>query len=95
MALRNAFAGLATETTLRRLLNNLNFARTGTDALRVNVDNTPQAIVYRGNTGTLTTADTMSFYNISSWNLVDAREPLRVQGRANTIAVRNGRWSIS
>lgn len=94
MALRNAFDNLATEGTLRRLLNNLNFSRTATDALRVNVDNTVTVTASLNMNNSATAGSIPIWYSQPSVVSIDQREGVRAQYRANAIAIRTGRWTF-
>lgn len=92
MALRNAFDALATETTLRRLYNSLNFARDALDRMRVVVDG--GGIEVRGiNFGWH--GGHPFWYGSGSPNSMDAREVQRAQMRSNAINVRNNRWTFT
>lgn len=94
MTLRNAFEGLSTESTLRKILQAVSFSRTNTDALRVNVENTNYSVSLNlANSGTAGTLP--AWYAQAAVLSVDQREPLKAQMRANAIAVRNGRWTFS
>jgi len=95
MALRNAFEGIATESTLRRLLEHLRFAKDGSDRLRVSVDNNPQVVVYSNNSATQLSGGASPLpFATSTWNVVDARhemQELSLQSFQNT----RNRWSIT
>ena len=95
MALRNAFDGIATESGLRRIANLLTFARDNQDRVRVIVDNAQQTLLYNRNSGSALQGGTSeTYYGASSWNTVDAREPLKQQMRLNYTQVRNTRWTF-
>lgn len=94
MALKNAFANLGTENALRRIVNLLTFARDSNDRIRVIVDNQAAVTVYNRNTSTNMTNDTSVAYQASSsWNSVDAREPLKLSHAARADFVKKNRWT--
>lgn len=95
MALKNAFDNLGTESALRRIANLLTFARDNNDRIRTIVDGGAISL-YNRSSGTNMTNDNSTQYQTStSWNAVDAREPLRQQHRNYTNYVRQTRWTIS
>lgn len=96
MMLRNMFDAVATEGTLRQLLRQLTFPRTITDVLRVNVDNSPQATIYSGNTNSSMAGavNQPAHWGAVSWNTVDARYAFGEQQVLNYIQNRE-RWTFS
>ena len=94
MALKNAFANLGTENALRRIVNLLTFSRDSADRIRVVIDNQPAQTVYNRNTSTNMTADaSVQYQTSSSWNSVDAREPLKLSHAARADFVKKNRWT--
>lgn len=100
--LRNAFDMLATEGTLRQLLRQLSFAKTPTDAMRVNVENSlsvtsiSAAPVFAGNSNNtmVNAVNQPAHWGSVSWNSVDARYQYGEQLIGNYIQNRE-RWVIS
>lgn len=93
MALRNAFEGIATEGTLRRLLDQLRFAKDSSDRMRVVVDSAPQVTVWGGNSSSAVGNNTGA-YSSSSWNAMDARAEMQEASQQTFYMTRN-RWSIT
>lgn len=89
MALRNAFEAIATEGTLRRLLEQLRFAKDSSDRMRVTVDVMPTTTVTL-NAGSAISAP----YAAGSWNLMDQRQEMQEMTLQTFQATRN-RWSIT
>ena len=95
MGLRNAFEELALESTLRKILAAVQYAKTTTDQLRVVVDSgTTNANIYAGNTSAAIVTTPVAMYNTVSWNLQDARETAREASEQHFVLTRN-RWTIS
>lgn len=94
MALRNAFEGIATELTLRRLLNAMNFAKDPQDRMRVVLENETNTNVRRISLWSWGTY-AQRYLTDGSVNSVDPREPLAMQMRSNFNYVRNTRWRIT
>ena len=94
MTLRNAFDGLATESSLRRIANLLGFARDTTDRLRVVVESSAISLYNRSSGNAVAGSDGGTWYNATSWNTVDSRDPLRWQHRNNFNYVRQTRWTF-
>ena len=92
MALRDAFDNLGTESALRRIANLLTFARDSNDRIRVVVDNSSVTVYNRASSGSLQNS-TLAYNDGTSWNSVDARDPLRQQYRANAVNVARNRWT--
>lgn len=96
--LRNAFDLLGTETTLRKILAAVSFSRTNTDAMRVNVENAASvtsAVNMANSTNTIVGgAVQVSPFANNSWNIMDAREPMRDQSLMAFQQTRN-RWTIT
>lgn len=95
MALRNAFDGMATETTLRRLYNSLNYARDAFDRLRVipeggYISDSGIVAMMWGNRDTYPT-----WYGRGAPTSMDAREQQRAQMKSNFNNVRMNRWTIT
>lgn len=95
MALRNLFDNLATEGGLRRIANLLTFARDAQDRIRAVVDSGSVTIYNRASSTNLTSSDGTQYNTSTTWNITDARDPLRQSYRANVLEVRNKRWTIS
>jgi hypothetical protein len=95
MPLKNAFDNLGTESALRRIANLLNFARDPADRIRVSVDAGAIVIYNRANSNSMQGFDSNSYNNATSWNVVDARDPLRQQLRYNANYTRQSRWTIN
>jgi len=93
MALRNAFDNLGTESALRRIANLLTFARDSNDRIRVIVDSQPAVTVYNRNSSGSVQNSTQNYNDPSSWNNVDARDPLRQQYRTNANFTAKNRWT--
>jgi len=94
MALKNAFANLGTENALRRIINLLTFARDAQDRIRVQVDNAPHVTVYNRNSGTNMLGDpSQTWQGNSSWNAIDAREPMKMQHVQRSDFVKRNRWT--
>ena len=101
--LRNAFEGVATEGTLRRLLNALNYAKDLNDRMRVVVDTMPTTTV----TGTVTAVTALNGIAFGSSNVApahfasgapnafDAREQQMILMRSNFQQARTQRWTFS
>lgn len=85
MTLRNAFEDVASDGLLRRLINNLNYARDVNDRMRVVVDTGSVAV----SSGTVTTVSTLTnigltagaFWTTGGPNSMDQRESARQQAR--------------
>lgn len=92
MALRNAFENVVTEGTLRRLLDQLRFARTSTDQLRVVIDSgaTDLSAIRWANNNSFAT-----WYSTGAGNSMDQRENQRQIARANMLTARHSRWTIT
>ena len=93
MALRNAFENLGTESTLRRILNMLTFARDSNDRLRTIVDNQPPVVLNMRSNTTQMNGNTELWYSAGSWNITDAREDLRIQHNQRADFVKRNRWT--
>ena len=93
MALRNAFSEMATEFTLRKLLEQMRFSKDASDRMRVTVDGAPQVTVYGANVNA-TLGTNIAPYSSSSWNIMDARAEMQEITQQNFIMTRN-RWSIT
>lgn len=92
MTLRNAFEDVATDALLRRLLNNVNFAKDINDRMRVIVDNTLSLYQYRANS---TTANTYrNWYDPNAINMVEDREQLQMQYKGDAKRSRE-RWTYN
>jgi hypothetical protein len=91
--LRNVFDLVATENTLRRVLQAVNFARTNTDQLRVVVDSgtvsTLQQMLWGAN------ASQPGYYGTGSPNSMDMRDMYRQAMRTNVIQTRVHRWTFT
>jgi hypothetical protein len=61
---------------LSTLLKNTSYSRDAADRMRVIMDNNPMLYTYMRNSSTSLIGGTETFYSISSWNTVDAREQL-------------------
>lgn len=96
MTLRNAFEEMATEGLIRRLMDQLRFARDSNDRMRVVIDNGPSVLVYTNNTSaSLVNATTQPApFSVSSWNVMDAREEFRDITLQSFQNQRN-RWTIT
>lgn len=95
MALRNAFDYIATEGTLRRLLEQLRFAKDPADRLRVQVDGWPGSVIVYGN-GSASTLGTTAItpYASTSWNIMDQRAEMQ-EASLQTFQVTRNRWTIT
>lgn len=93
MALRNAFEGLATESLLRRLLEQVRFAKDSSDRMRVTLDGAPQVTVWGGNANS-TFGTGVAPYSASSWNVMDARADFQELSQ-QTFQITRNRWSIT
>lgn len=96
MGLRNAFEEMATESLLRRLIEQVRFSKDAQDRMRTTIDNQPPVSVYMFNTSTsIANASTQpGLFAASSWNVMDAREEFRditLQSFQNT----RNRWTIT
>lgn len=96
MALRNAFDGVASERTLKRILQAVNFARDPQDRMRVVTDGSSSLSVsgstvnlYLGFNG----ATPLYYAATGSPTSVDAREQLAAAAHANFNANR-ARWTF-
>lgn len=94
MALRNAFEGLATESLLRRLLEQVRFAKDSADRMRVTLDGAPQVTVWGGNTSSTISSTSHAPYAASSWNANDARAEMQELSQ-QTFQITRNRWSIT
>jgi len=96
MGLRNAFEEIATERTLRKLLEHMRFAKDSSDRMRVTVDNQPSVTVWSNNTGTAVAgAGTQpGLFQPSSWNIMDGREEFR-EITQQTFQITRNRWTIT
>jgi len=96
MALMNAFELLGTESTLKKILKAVTYARDVSDQMRVVVSNSPQVLVHPRNDGTngFNAAHTAWFAAGSVFS-VDEREQQRVQSEQAFNQVRTQRWSFS
>lgn len=94
MALRNAFAEIATEFTLRKLIEQTRFARDAADRLRVVIDSsaTIPASVYTNNANA--NISTVTPFGGSAWNANDARHEMQEASLQSFQMTRN-RWSIT
>jgi hypothetical protein len=97
MALRNAFENLGTENALRRIANLLTFARTSSDQIRAVVDSgTVTSNVYNRTTTVAQQNDpSPTWYNNNTWNMIDAREPLKTSINAAAADARSRRWTVT
>lgn len=94
MSLKNAFDGLATEGTLKRLISMLGFARDGQDRLRIIVEGTATTALYARNTTTnMSGSDSQIHYSSSTWNAIDARDPYRMQMTQRSDFIKTNRWT--
>lgn len=92
MTLRNAFEGVATDSNIKRLLQQLHFARDSADRLRVIIDQTLSVRVHDvawGNNG-----GTPGYYASGAPMSMDSRETQRFIVRDAVIQNRN-RWSVT
>jgi hypothetical protein len=105
MGLKNVFDYVATEGTLQELVRIFKegrfmpYAKTPSDAMRVNVENgitVTSATVYQANSASAIAGGTINVapHSTSSWNVVDAREPMRDMTLQSFQAARS-RWSIT
>lgn len=93
MALESVLKGLATEASMRRLLNLLTFARTPGDVLRVSIDQgtvTQLNAIIWGNQSSYPT-----WYGTGSPNSMDLREQQKSAQRAVIQQQRATRWLIT
>lgn len=96
MALKNAFEGLATDSGLKRILNLLTFARDSSDRIRVVVDNQPAvtSLTYNRNSiGSMNGDTSTTWQSGTSWNVLDGREPLKMQHAQRADFVKRNRWT--
>jgi hypothetical protein len=96
MGLKNAFEEIATEGLLRRLMDQLRFSKDNADRMRIIVDNQPTFSMLTGNTTTslVNAANSPLPFATNSWNIMDAREPMRDQSLMAFQVTRN-RWTIT
>lgn len=101
MALRNAFDLLGTESTLRKILSAVTFAKSSSDQLRVVTDSGSTVAVSSGtisvfgaNVNGVVGATNVAPYAGTSWNDHDIREQYQVQTQQNFMITRN-RWTIT
>lgn len=103
MGLRNAFDEIGLESTLRKILAAVTYARTPSDVMRVNVENTapvvinnqPGVYVWTANNNTpMANQLSTGYYNQHSWNINDARETARQATETQFLMTRQ-RWSIT
>lgn len=92
MGLRNAFEEVATDSLLRRLLNNINFAKDINDRLRVIIDNNPMMVLYKGNSSTAGTY--RNWYDPNALFVTDDREHLQMQYKSDAKRSRE-RWTYT
>lgn len=95
MTLRNAFGEIATEFTLRRLVDQLRFAKDSADRMRVIVDSAPQVTVWaQNNSAGMASTATAAPYSASAWNAMDARAEMQELSQ-QTFQITRNRWSIT
>lgn len=95
MGLRNAFEEMATESTLRRLLEHMRFAKDASDRLRVSVDTMPQSTVYTANTSAgIQGVATSAPFGPNTWNQNDARHEMQ-EFSLQTFTMTRNRWTIT
>lgn len=85
------------ERYLRQILAAVTFARTSSDALRVNVENQPSVSIYTGNNASaqmVNAALQLSPFTPSTWNIMDARETARINSEQQFANTRQ-RWTIT
>lgn len=92
MTLRNAFEEMATEGTLRRILDNLRFARDINDRIQVVVSSgaTDITAIRWGSNNSQAT-----WYSTGAGSSMDQRENQRQLARANMLTARHSRWTIT
>jgi len=93
MALRNAFENVATEGTLRRILQLVNFARDANDRMRVVVDSGTISGLNQINWGA--NNGQPSYYSTGAPNSMDMRDMYRQAMRTNVIQTRQNRWTFT
>lgn len=103
MTLRNAFEGLGTESTLKRILKAVSFIKDPNGRMRVVIDNTstsPVVVAQSGATAGVVNAVLWAnagvaagWYTQGGPNSVDAREQLRYQMRG-VYEQRRSRWTF-
>ena len=93
MALRNAFEGIGTEGTLRRILQAVSFARDANDRMRVVVDSGTISGLNQINWGQNNSQP--NYYGTGSPNSMDMRDMYRQAMRTNMLLVRENRWTIT
>jgi hypothetical protein len=95
MALRNAFDLIATEGTLRKLLDQLRFSKDSADRMRVAVDTWPGSLVVYGNgSNTVMGSTAISPYASTSWNIMDARAEFQ-ELSLQAAQIQRNRWTIT
>lgn len=95
MALRNAFEGIATEGTLRRLLDQLRFSKDSADRMRVTVDAWPGTLVVYGNgSSAVLGSAAITPYSATSWNVMDARAEFQ-ELSLQAAQIQRNRWTIT
>lgn len=94
MTLRNAFADLGTEYTLRKILRAVSFARDGADRLYVSISNQPPVTLQAGNANTPLGSQFQTPYSQNAWNLHDIRAEYQESTHQSFQATRN-RWTIT
>lgn len=96
MALRNAFEGIATEGTLRRLLEHVRFSKDSSDRLRVAVDTGSVTATVNMNNSTTSIAAGVSPspYASTTWNIMDARADFQ-EASLQSFQITRNRWTIT
>jgi len=98
MALKvvNMFGELALESTLRKILSAITFAKTPSDQLRVITDSgsATTSTVYAAGTSANIGVTNLVPFGALSWNAHDIREQYMYESQLNFMQARN-RWTIT
>lgn len=101
MTLRNAFEELGLESTLRKILAAVTYARTPSDQMRVVTDAGSVVTVSNGSTvynnnlsSSMNAGTAVAYWGPGTWNGMDAREPAREAAEQHFVLTRN-RWTIT
>jgi hypothetical protein len=98
MALVNAFAEIATEATMRKILSAVTYAKDGSDQLRVSVVDSLTSTILghpRNDSTNGVNGQTQAWFGPGTVFMVDEREQQRVQSEQQFNQVRTQRWSFS
>lgn len=97
MALQRLIDTEPLELWLRRIFNAVNFPRTTTDVLRVNLENTTLTSNINAQNSTTSMQAAAAYaapFTAGAWNAMDAREPQRELSEQHFVITRQ-RWNIT